>query len=345
MIELRNIHKSYSNAKVVALKDVSLSVERGKICGIIGKSGAGKSTLIRCVNFIERPDTGNVIVGGVDLSTLNPTELRNERRKIGMIFQHFNLLSSRTVFDNIAFPLELCGVDRTEIKRKVSNLMLLTGLDAKEDAYPAQLSGGQKQRVAIARALATDPDILLCDEATSALDPETTQSILQLLKKLNKELGLTILLITHEIEVIKTICDDVVVLDDAAVVEHCSTLELFTSPKTEVTKSLIRSALKFDLPKHVQSALHIEKTDHGQTPVVRIEFIGDRTAEPLLSNLSLRHGLEFNILQANIELVQEQTIGVMIVEVYGDESTVNKGINYLNEQGLITEVIGYAGNK
>ncbi len=344
MIELSHLYKTYPASGVVALEDVSLLVPRGSISGIIGKSGAGKSSLIRCVNFLEQPDRGQVLIDGINLASLSAAKLREKRRKIGMIFQQFNLLSSRTVYDNVALPLKLAGIKKNFIREKVSNLLSLVGLQDKAKAYPAQLSGGQKQRVAIARALANDPEILLCDEATSALDPETTQSILELLKAINQKLGLTILLITHEIEVIKTICAHVTVLEAGRIVEQGSVIDLFTQPKTEITRNLIRPALKFDLPPSIQERLHISKTDHGQVPVLRIEFIGEKTAEPLVSNLSLQYGIKFNILQANLGLVQEQIIGVMLLEVYGDDEQLATGMRYLREQGLQVEVMGYVNN-
>ncbi len=341
MIKLEHIVKTYPSG-VIALDDVSLQIPRGIIAGVIGKSGAGKSSLIRCINLLEIPDQGKVIIDGLNLQTLSIAELRQQRRKIGMIFQHFNLLSSRTVYENIALPLELAEVEAELIKEKVANLLGLTGLEEKALAYPAQLSGGQKQRVAIARALANDPHILLCDEATSALDPETTQSILELLKTINKKLNLTIVLITHEIEVIKTICDQVTVLEKGKVVEENSVIELFTQPQTEAAKNWVRPALKFDLPASIQKKLHIEKKHHGQTPVLRIEFIGEQTAEPILSNLSLHYAIKFNILQANLELIKEQLIGIMLIEMQGDEAQIKIGMDYLMAQNLKVEVIGYA---
>ena len=256
MIELLNLSKSFKtkNKTIHALSDVSLTVEKGEIFGVIGTSGAGKSTLIRCVNLLEKPNEGKVIVDNIELTKLSDAQLTLERRKIAMIFQHFNLLSSRTVFDNIAFPLELEGKSKSAIKEKVNSLLDLVGLNDKAKDYPANLSGGQKQRVAIARALANDPKVLLCDEATSALDPATTKSILKLLKSINQKLNLTILLITHEMEVIKTICDKVAVIDHGKLAEQGNVEQIFTNPKQEITKGFIQSSLNVELPLVYQNS-------------------------------------------------------------------------------------------
>lgn len=343
MIKLEHLYKTYQQGtqQVEALHDVSLVVPEGKISGIIGKSGAGKSSLIRCINFLERPDRGKVIINGVDLFALNPAQLRAQRRKMGMIFQQFNLLSSKTVYDNVALPLVLLGIDKSTIKQKVLSLLELTHLSEKINAYPAQLSGGQKQRVGIARALANDPSILLCDEATSALDPETTSSILNLLKTINETLGITILLITHEIEVVKALCHSVSVLEKGRLIEHSDILTLFTSPQTETAKKLIHTALKLDLPDTIQRALHIEKSKPGAMPVLQIKFIGTATNEPIISNMAHKFGVQFNILQANIEIIAEQTIGSMVVQIIGDEDKTKLCLEYLKTH-LDAEVVGYA---
>ncbi|HHF6122636.1 TPA: methionine ABC transporter ATP-binding protein, partial [Haemophilus influenzae] len=250
MIKLNNITKIFElpNKKLTALDNVSLNIEKGQICGVIGASGAGKSTLIRCVNLLEKPTSGSVIVDGVELTKLSDRELVLARRQIGMIFQHFNLLSSRTVFENVALPLELESESKAKIQEKITAFLDLVGLSEKRDAYPSNLSGGQKQRVAIARALASDPKVLLCDEATSALDPATTQSILQLLKEINRTLGITILLITHEMEVVKQICDQVAVIDQGRLVEQGTVGEIFANPKTELAQEFIRSTFHISLP-------------------------------------------------------------------------------------------------
>jgi D-methionine transport system ATP-binding protein len=341
MIRIQNITKKFQ--QLTALDNVSLHIKPGSICGVIGKSGAGKSTLIRCVNFLEKPDAGKIEIDNIDLTKLSEADLRKQRHNIGMIFQSFNLLSSKTVYENIALPLTLVGKTKQEIKTIIVPLLELTGLTEKQNSYPRQLSGGQKQRVAIARALVNQPKILLSDEATSALDPKTTKSILTLLKNINKKLGITILLITHEIEVIKEICDQVAVLDQGKIVEQSSTLALFTQPKTLIAKELIRDALKLELPEKIKERLHIE-AHQSAIPVVRICFIGKTTTEPLLSTLVSQYGLHFNILQANIDLIQEQTIGILVVELFGDRSQIETGINYLKNKELQVEVIGYVTN-
>jgi len=341
MIKLKHLKKFFGNLK--AIDDLSLDVPKGSICGIIGKSGAGKSTLIRCINLLERPDAGKIEVDGIDLTALNNNELRKHRREIGMIFQHFNLLTSKTVYENIALPLKLLGKDPEFIKAAVLPLLELIELEDKKNTYPSQLSGGQKQRVAIAGALVTQPKVLLCDEATSALDPKTTKSILNLLKNINENFGITILLITHEIEVIKEICDEVAVLDDGKLIEQSATLELFTNPKTQIAKDLIRDALKLELPEKISERLHIEETP-DKIPILRIRFIGQTTTEPLLSSLVTRFGIHFNILQANIDIIQNQTIGIMVVEFCSGLDQMPEALNYLDKQGLHVEVIGYVAN-
>lgn len=345
MIEIKQLNKMYHHAggQTTALKDISLLVPRGTICGIIGKSGAGKTSLIRCINLLEQPDSGQILMDGVDMTQLNPKQLREKRRKIGKIFQHFNLLSSRTVYENIALALEFAKLDKKTIRSKVEHLLQLTGLEDRADAYPAQLSGGQKQRVAIARALANDPEVLLCDEATSALDPEMTATILDLLKSINQKLQLTIILITHQIEVIKSICDDVAVIDQAQIVEQGSVFDIFTRPQSSITKALISSALKLELPKKVAERLHIAPAA-DKIPVWRIQFFGKSSTEPVISHMARQYQINFNILQANIEIIQEQTLGVMVVEAMGDEHNLQQSKQYLIEQGLPVEVIGYVAS-
>jgi D-methionine transport system ATP-binding protein len=336
----KEISKSYGGQQV--LQDVSLSLAAGRIHGIIGKSGAGKSTLIRCANFLVRPDSGKVIIEGISLEDLTARQLREQRRKTGMIFQHFNLLSSATVYDNIALPLKLAGRTDSEIKQKVDQLAELTQLGDRLAYYPSQLSGGQKQRVAISRALVNDPTLLLCDEATSALDPQTTHSILTLLKTINRELNLSILLITHEMEVIKSICDEVTLLDKGRVIEQSDVLTFFRQPQTELAKKLVRTILKLDLPERIQARLHIERTTPTATPVLLLKFIGHQTIEPLISNLASQYNIGFSILQANIELIQDQTVGALMIEVFASEDKMVAGISYLKAQGIQVEVIGYA---
>lgn len=342
MIELKNVEKIYHSAKgdLVALKNINIKVQAGEIFGVVGKSGAGKSTLIRCVNLLERPSQGQVWVAGQELTTLSNQQLKIARRQIGMIFQHFNLLSNRTVYENIALPLELAGKNKSEIKQTVTPLLKLTELLDKQNNYPAQLSGGQKQRVAIARALACQPKILLCDEATSALDPQTTKSILQLLKDINLKLGLTILLITHEIDVIKEICDRVALIDKSEIVEQDEIVKFFTHPSTQLAKEFIRSSLKQDLPAALQYQLKSEKSNPNSNVVLRIIFHGRAAAEPFIAYLMQELGIRLNILQANIEFLKNDSLGIMVVEVIND-GDIQKGIQYLQTQNINTEIIGY----
>ncbi len=310
MLEIKNVTKKFNS--MTALDNINLSIKKGQICGVIGKSGAGKSTLIRCINLLEKPDAGSIVIDGIDLTSLSNKALSQQRHNIGMIFQHFNLLSSKTVYENIALPLKLLGKNKTAIDSAIQPLLEITGLTEKKDSYPAQLSGGQKQRVAIARALINKPKVLLCDEATSALDPKTTKSILNLLKEINQKFNITILLITHEIDVVKEICNHVAILEQGRLIEQATTLELFTKPKTNTAKELVRNALKLELPDSITQRLRIE-SHKAQIPVVRIQFVGDSTTKPLLSSLANKFNLDFNILQANIDLVEEQTIGNIVL--------------------------------
>lgn len=303
MIKLNNITKIFTlpDKKLTALDNVSLHVPKGQICGVIGASGAGKSTLIRCVNLLERPTHGAVIIDGVDLTQLSDAELVKTRRQIGMIFQHFNLLTSRTVFENVALPLELENKSKAEIQEKTTALLALVGLSDKHNVYPANLSGGQKQRVAIARALASDPKVLLCDEATSALDPATTQSILKLLKEINRSLGITILLITHEMEVVKRICDQVAVIDKGRLVEQGTVSEIFSNPKTKLAQEFISSTFHISLPEeYLENLSHSPK--HARSyPIIKFEFTGRSVDAPLLSQASKKFGVELSILTSQID--------------------------------------------
>jgi D-methionine transport system ATP-binding protein len=343
MIEIKALNKQYHSAgqTVYALRDINLTVQSGEIFGIIGKSGAGKSTLIRCINLLEAPSSGEVTVNEQRLTSLSSRQLNHARRNIGMIFQHFNLLASRNVRRNIALPLELIGLDRLSIDKKVSSLLELVGLADRADYYPSQLSGGQKQRVAIARALATDPAVLLCDEATSALDPETTVNILQLLKKINRELKLTILLITHEMDVIKHICDQVAVLSKGKIIESGNVLDIFAEPQTEETKRLTQAALHLELPVSMQEKLQAEPAE-GLNPIVRIVFLGKSANEPIATSLQQKFNVAVNILQADLEVIKESTIGFTICQLIGDAESVKQSLEYLNKIKLKTEVLGYA---
>lgn len=338
MIQLNNISKSFEvkAARIDALKDISLSIAKGEIFGVIGASGAGKSTLIRCVNLLERPDHGQVIIEEDDLMSLSPKDLMMKRRKIGMIFQHFNLLSSRTVYANISFPLELEGKSKEFISQKVSELLRLVGLEDKANVYPANLSGGQKQRVAIARALANDPYILLCDEATSALDPATTNSILKLLKKINKQLELTILLITHEMDVIKSICDQVAVLDHGKLIEAGPVEAIFANPQEATTKDFIQSSLEVDIPISFQ-----ERLKSAGNPLVEIYLTSNEESIPFIQYLEQQYQVKTNIITAQIDYIGEMKFGVILAELSGEKENITQSLSFLMEKHSQTKILGY----
>ncbi|WP_293907463.1 methionine ABC transporter ATP-binding protein [Sphingobacterium sp. UBA5670] len=338
MIQLNNISKSFEvkAARIDALKDISLSIAKGEIFGVIGASGAGKSTLIRCVNLLERPDHGQVIIEEDDLMSLSPKDLMMKRRKIGMIFQHFNLLSSRTVYANISFPLELEGKSKEFISQKVSELLRLVGLEDKANVYPANLSGGQKQRVAIARALANDPYILLCDEATSALDPATTKSILKLLKKINKQLELTILLITHEMDVIKSICDQVAVLDHGKLIEAGPVEAIFANPQEATTKDFIQSSLEVDIPISFQ-----ERLKNAGNPLVEIYLTSNEESIPFIQYLEQQYQVKTNIITAQIDYIGEMKFGVILAELSGEKENITQSLSFLMEKHSQTKILGY----
>lgn len=343
MIKLNNITKIFTlpDKKLTALDNVSLHVPKGQICGVIGASGAGKSTLIRCVNLLERPTHGAVIIDDVDLTQLSEAELVKTRRQIGMIFQHFNLLTSRTVFENVALPLELENKPKAEIQEKTTALLALVGLSDKHNVYPANLSGGQKQRVAIARALASDPKVLLCDEATSALDPATTQSILKLLKEINRTLGITILLITHEMEVVKRICDQVAVIDKGRLIEQGTVSEIFSNPKTELAQEFISSTFHITLPEEYLENLSDTPKHAKSYPIIKFEFTGRSVDAPLLSQASKKFGVELSILTSQIDYAGGVKFGFTIAEVEGDEDAITQTKVYLMENNVRVEVLGY----
>ena len=343
MIKLNNITKIFTlpDKKLTALDNVSLHVPKGQICGVIGASGAGKSTLIRCVNLLERPTHGAVVIDDVDLTLLSDAELVKTRRQIGMIFQHFNLLTSRTVFENVALPLELENKPKAEIQEKTTALLALVGLSDKHNVYPANLSGGQKQRVAIARALASDPKVLLCDEATSALDPATTQSILKLLKEINRTLGITILLITHEMEVVKRICDQVAVIDKGRLIEQGTVSEIFSNPKTELAQEFIRSTFHITLPEEYLENLSDTPKHAKSYPIIKFEFTGRSVDAPLLSQASKKFGVELSILTSQIDYAGGVKFGFTIAEVEGDEDAITQAKVYLMENNVRVEVLGY----
>lgn len=340
MITLENITKTYTHrgSTVHALDDVSLTVDDGKIFGVVGQSGAGKSTLIRCVNLLESPTRGTVTVDGRELTALSASELLTARHDMGMIFQHFNLLSSRTVYHNVALPLELAGVSKADIMHKVKPLLELTGLSDKDKHYPAQLSGGQKQRVAIARALASSPKVLLSDEATSALDPKTTESILALLKDINRELGVTILMITHEMEVVKSICDQVALLEDGKLVEVAEVDTFFAEPQSALGKRFVAQSQHFELPPHIAETL----VQHGlgKHPVVKLAFHGNHVDTPVVSTLTRQFGVDVNIIQAKVEHIRQTNLGLMIAELIGSPEQTRSALDYLHTLPLQLEVLG-----
>ncbi|MDR1515210.1 MAG: methionine ABC transporter ATP-binding protein [Synergistaceae bacterium] len=323
-----------------ALRDVSLDIENGSIYGIIGRSGAGKSTLIRCVNLLERPSSGRVFINEVEMTALGEAKLRAARRKIGMIFQSFNLLANRTVFGNIAFPLELERWSKQEIKDRVNEIALLVGIDDKLAQYPSQLSGGQKQRVGIARALANRPDLLLSDEATSALDPQTTKSVLRLLRDINEKLGLTVILITHEMDVIKEICDSVAVLDSGEVVEEGSVLKVFTTPLKSVTKELMTSVMQTRLPDSFADLKFTGERGSRETDILlQLSFFGSVAAQPIISDLVRGFDVDVNILAAHIDHIRATPCGTLIIQLSGEDR--GGALDYLLDMNLKVEVIGY----
>ena len=342
MIKLENITKTYDGkSQVHALKGVNLTIEDGEIFGIIGKSGAGKSTLVRCINMLERPTSGNVIIDEKNLTNMTDAQLRTERKHIGMIFQHFNLLSSRTVFDNIAFPLELIGASKEAIQKKVADLLELVGLTDRQFNYPAQLSGGQKQRVGIARALASDPNILLCDEATSALDPQTTKSILELLKDINQRLGITIVIITHEMAVIKEICNRVAVIEGGVIKEAGRVVDVFTNPQSQTMKDFVKSVINMELPAGIAKMGITDQPAPGYDMLVRLRFKGAATNEPVVASVVQRFHTYVSVLYGNIDYIQDEPFGYLIVVIMGSMEQQAKAFEYIKELPIGSEVLGY----
>ena len=328
IITLNHVCKTFTTAdgEVTAVNDLNLTINRGDIFGIIGLSGAGKSTLVRCLNLLERPTQGQVLVDGKDLTTLNEKQLRESRRRIGMIFQHFNLLMQRTVLDNVCFPLELVGVKKKEARKKALELLETVGLADKAKAYPAQLSGGQKQRVAIARVLAADPEILLCDEATSALDPQTTKAILSLLKEINEKLGITIVVITHEMAVVQAICNRVGVLEKGVLMEQGDVEQLFRNPQTNAAKNLIYNGTAYK-----------ESITAGRK--VRITFEGNSSFEPILGNIILECKTPVNILYANTQNVHGKAVGQMILQLPEEKELADRFVEYFHQKNLGVEEV------
>jgi len=342
MIELKNVSKTFSKSgrQIHALSDVSLHVPQGTIFGIIGTSGAGKSTLIRCINLLERPTNGDVLVDGISLLKLSNSQLALQRRQIGMIFQHFNLLSSRTVFGNVAFPLELAGLSKDAMRTRVDELLDLVGLKEKRDEYPASLSGGQKQRVAIARTLANNPKVLLCDEATSALDPATTRSILNLLRDINKKLNITILLITHQMEVVQAICDRVGVISNGKLVEQGTVGDVFASPREPLTREFIASALHVELPAYYADKL---KANYGpgNNTLLKLELTGESVSEPLITQAAKRFNINADIVSAQTTYAGSTRFGILIVALSGDIESQRMAVEYFSANNIKTETLGY----
>ena len=338
-ILIQNVSKTYStkDGNVQALKNVNLSIEQGDIYGIIGMSGAGKSTLVRCINYLEEPTEGKIFIKGKELGSFSKKELRKQREDIGMIFQHFNLLMQKSVLENICFPLYIHGKKKTEARKRAKELLEIVGLSDKAKAYPAQLSGGQKQRVAIARALASNPKILLCDEATSALDPQTTASILDLLKEINQKFGITIVIITHQMSVVREICSHVAIMKSGEVVEDGKVSEIFTHPKSDVARELISRDLGNDIENKGKVAAKISKGKN-----VRIVFSENSSFEPVIANMILQFNEPVNILKANTKNVGGVAKGEMILGFQEDSNNVEKMKEYLIERGLeIEEVDNY----
>ena len=341
MIEFTHVSKDFGSGEkmVRAVRDVSLTILDGEIFGIIGFSGAGKSTLVRCINLLERPTNGTVVVDGKEMTALSPKELRLARRKIGMIFQHFNLMPSRTVFGNVAYPLQGQGLSKQAIQNKVRKLLKLVDIADKETAYPSQLSGGQKQRVAIARALANDPKVLLCDEATSALDPQTTKAILTLLKDLNQKLNLTIVMITHEMAVVKEICDHVAIMEHGQVVEQGEVFSLFADPKQPITQNFIRTTSNLQkIEELIAEGSPVVQLQPGEV-IVRLSYIQKNVSEPLISTLSQRFQISLNIIFADIEIVQDAPIGGTVAILSGEREQITKAMEYLIEKNVGVEVL------
>ncbi|MGX7091850.1 methionine ABC transporter ATP-binding protein [Hutsoniella sourekii] len=317
---------------VTAVKDVDLRVERGEIYGIVGYSGAGKSTLVRTINLLQRPTQGSVHVNGQDLMNLSASELREARKKIGMIFQHFNLMESRTIFENVAYPLKGSGLSKEQVRDKVLELLDLVGLKTKTDDYPSQLSGGQKQRVAIARALANDPDILLCDEATSALDPKTTSSILELLRELNQKLNITMVVITHEMAVVKDLCDRVAVMENGQVLEEGTILDMFTNPKEALTREFINTATHFDqeIAKVIAHPMTHDLVASGE--IYRLTYVGADTMKPLIANLVREYDVDANIIYGHVEIIQGTPTGNLLIAIQGEPNNIAQALAFLDQE-------------
>ena len=342
MIKLVNVEKTYYSkaGDIAALKKTTLDIKDGEIFGIIGLSGAGKSTLIRCINMLEVPTGGQVFVDGKELTAMSNQELRQARQSIGMIFQHFNLLASRTVRDNVAFPLEIQGKSKAEITRKVDELLDLVQLSDRADYYPSQLSGGQKQRVGIARALASDPKVLLSDEATSALDQQTTKSILALLRDINQRLHLTIVMITHQMEVVKQICDRVAVIENGNIIEEGTMYQVFTEPRENTTKEFVATVNDMTVPAILNTADMQQSYFDGSKVLVHLTFLGNAD-EPVVARLIKNYGVDVNIIQGKIDYLKDLPYGTLLVEISGTKECLAKALEYIHQAKVKEEVIGY----
>ena len=338
MIEFKNISKHYQlkDQTIHALDQINLEIPAGSIFGIIGYSGAGKSTLIRLINLLERPSQGQVIINQQDFTAMDARTLRQQRAHIGMIFQHFNLLQSKTVSENIEMPLKLLGHSKIERQKRLAELLDFIDLQHKKDAYPDELSGGQKQRVGIARALANHPKILLCDEATSALDPQTTQSVLALLKKINQEQGITIVMVTHEMDVIESVCDYVAVMEAGKVIETGTTLDIFSRPQHPTTKTFIQTVLQQQLPINILN--NLEHQHHNS--IYSLQFLGTSAQETVVQAVIKQFDLSLNILFANMTEINGTVIGQMFVQLLGDEAIIQQAIEFLEQHGVKVEQSG-----
>lgn len=337
MIVLEEVNKEFgkkNEKKVQALHHINLTINKGEIFGVVGFSGAGKSTLIRSVNLLERPTSGKVLINNINMMNLAPKDLRKKRKKIGMIFQQYNLLHAKNIFQNVAMPLELEKRPKKEIEKRVEELLAFVGLEDRANHFPEQLSGGQKQRVGIARALATNPDILLCDEATSALDPSTTETVLELLRKVRDEFGVTILIITHEMNVIKDICDRVAVMENGKIVEQGSVIDVFTEPQTEITESFVRTVLNSDIPKSIKRLIE-QQSDSTNSGFYRVIFKGHSTGSPLLSETAKKFAVDINVVHGMITELQNTPFGNLVVNLAGNQDEIERATQYMKSRDVV----------
>lgn len=335
MIEIKGLCKTYTNGKdsFEALKDINITIEQGEIFGFIGLSGAGKSSLVRCISTLEESTKGEILVDGLDITKIRGSDLREARKKLGLVFQHFNLLMNKTVYDNVAFPLMISKKPKSFIQKRTLELLEMVGLEDKKDSYPARLSGGQKQRVGIARALAGEPSIVICDEATSALDPATTQSILQLIKDINKRLNITFIVITHEMSVIKEVCQRVAVLENGRIIESGKIIDVCVQPKTDTAKRFFGSA-----EINLESSIYKNSL---KTPgiIIKAGFVGDDSTESYISDMIHKYSIDVSILSGNIEQINDTLVGWLIMKIGGGSESINKALEYLREQKIFVEVI------